>query len=75
LGADYFDRWIRNTIEEQRITRYIEQNPVRAGLCLVPEEWPWSSAAACPALGGKVCDTEVDVADADVLNCFSDMRR
>lgn len=25
--------------------RYIELNPVRAGLCQRPEEWPWSSAA------------------------------
>lgn len=24
--------------------RYVELNPVRAGLCLRPEEWPWSSA-------------------------------
>ena len=24
--------------------RYVEQNPVRAGLCELPEEWPWSSA-------------------------------
>lgn len=27
-------------------TRYIELNPVRAGLVKRPEEWPWSSAAA-----------------------------
>jgi REP element-mobilizing transposase RayT len=43
-ARDYFDRWIRNGDEEQRITRYIEYNPVKAGLCLVPEDWPWSSA-------------------------------
>lgn len=24
--------------------QYVEQNPVRAGLCDLPEEWPWSSA-------------------------------
>ncbi len=45
-ARDCFDRWIRNTVEEQRVTRYIEQNPVRAGLCLAPEDWPWSSANA-----------------------------
>lgn len=27
-------------------TRYIEQNPVRAGLCLRPTDYAWSSAAA-----------------------------
>ena len=26
--------------------RYIEMNPVLAGLCERPEDWPWSSAAA-----------------------------
>ncbi|MFZ5563641.1 MAG: REP-associated tyrosine transposase [Thermodesulfobacteriota bacterium] len=26
--------------------RYIERNPVRAGLVTNPEDWPWSSAAA-----------------------------
>jgi len=27
-------------------TRYIENNPVRAKLVAMPEQWPWSSAAA-----------------------------
>jgi putative transposase len=26
--------------------RYIENNPVRAGLCAKPDDWPWSSARA-----------------------------
>lgn len=26
--------------------RYVERNPVRAGLCRSPEDWPWSSARA-----------------------------
>ena len=43
-AKDYFDRWIRNQDEERRITRYIENNPVKAGLCRTPEDWPWSSA-------------------------------
>lgn len=41
---EYFDRAIRNDKEYLRIRRYIEQNPVRAGLCRTPESWPWSSA-------------------------------
>jgi REP element-mobilizing transposase RayT len=28
---------------------YVLENPVRAGLCEVPSEWPWSG---CPALNG-----------------------
>jgi putative transposase len=26
--------------------RYVERNPVRARLCVRPQEWPWSSATA-----------------------------
>jgi len=29
-----------------RATRYVELNPVRAGLVELPEQWPWSSALA-----------------------------
>jgi len=41
---DYFDRFIRNTDHLERARFYIENNPVKAGLCATPEEWPWSSA-------------------------------
>jgi REP element-mobilizing transposase RayT len=30
----------------ERACAYIEENPVRAGLCANPEDWPWSSAHA-----------------------------
>jgi putative transposase len=30
----------------KRRARYIDLNPVRAGLCSEPEDWPWSSYAA-----------------------------
>jgi len=42
-ARDYFDRWIRNRDEEAKIMRYIENNPVKAGLCSNPLAWPWSS--------------------------------
>jgi putative transposase len=32
------------------LTRYIAMNPVRAGLCLSPAEWRWSSF--CDVMGG-----------------------
>ncbi len=38
--------------------RYVELNPVKAGLCERPDDWPWSSAAA--HLSGK-SDSLVDV--------------
>jgi REP element-mobilizing transposase RayT len=30
------------------VTEYIAMNPVRAGLCTTPSEWPWSSAGSDP---------------------------
>jgi REP element-mobilizing transposase RayT len=40
-----FDRWVRDRRELERIVRYVEENPVRAGLVRSAEEWPWSSAS------------------------------
>jgi REP element-mobilizing transposase RayT len=39
-----YDRWVRSDIERQRIVRYIEKNPVKAGLVSRLEDWRWSSA-------------------------------
>jgi REP element-mobilizing transposase RayT len=41
---EYFDRIVRNDGEFNRIQRYIEWNPVKAGLVARPEEFRWSSA-------------------------------
>lgn len=41
---EYFDRIVRNRTEFTRIQRYIEWNPVKAGLAATPEEFPWSSS-------------------------------
>ena len=41
---DYFDRYIRGDGHFQQIVRYIEMNPVKAGLVLDPLEWCWGSA-------------------------------
>jgi REP element-mobilizing transposase RayT len=40
-----YDHVIRNDEEFARVQRYIEFNPVKAGLVASPEEFPWSSAA------------------------------
>ena len=42
---EYFDRIVRNMTDFRRLARYIEGNPVKAGLCGIPEDWPWSSAS------------------------------
>ena len=39
-----YDRLVRDGTEFERIKRYIEWNPVRAGLVASPEEFFWSSA-------------------------------
>ncbi|MGH7993553.1 MAG: REP-associated tyrosine transposase [Limisphaerales bacterium] len=41
---DYWDRYIRNDEHYRRVVRYIEWNPVKAGLVRAPEQWPFSSA-------------------------------
>jgi REP element-mobilizing transposase RayT len=39
-----FDHWIRNPGQFAGTKNYIENNPVKAGLCANPRDWPWSSA-------------------------------
>ena len=41
---EYWDRFMRDEEQTQKAVRYIENNPVKAKLCRVPEEWPFSSA-------------------------------
>ena len=37
-----------------RLCRYVERNPVRAGLALKCEDWPWSSAGQLEGHGGRL---------------------
>jgi|SRR5581483_4372184 len=39
----YYDRNVRDEHEFLEKLRYIHRNPVKAGLCQLPEEWRWSS--------------------------------
>ncbi len=41
---EYFDRYIRHTRHYFDAIDYIEENPVKAGLCATREDWPFSSA-------------------------------
>jgi len=41
---EYFDRYIRDAEHFEKAFRYIENNPVKAGLCEEPSEWKYSSA-------------------------------
>jgi len=48
---EYFDRYIRDSDHLFRVVRYVEQNPVTAGLCCSAQAWPWSSARARTGIG------------------------
>jgi REP element-mobilizing transposase RayT len=39
-----FDHWVRTAAEGEKICRYVENNPVKAGLVKAPGDWRWSSA-------------------------------
>jgi putative transposase len=39
-----FDHRVRDEVELDRIVRYVEHNPVSAGLARDPRDWAWSSA-------------------------------
>jgi REP element-mobilizing transposase RayT len=55
-----FDHRVRDEVELDRIVRYVEYNPVSAGLAETPRAWPWSSARlaggprGCPARPTKI---------------------
>ena len=42
--GESYDHWVRNSKERASVIRYIESNPVKAGLVAEPEQWLWSSA-------------------------------
>ena len=53
-----FDHRVRDEVELGRLVRYIEHNPVSAGLVADPRDWPWSSArlageSACPTFSAR----------------------
>jgi putative transposase len=45
LFGDRFASWVIETDEHLHdACRYVLENPVRAGLCERPEDWPWSGS-------------------------------
>jgi REP element-mobilizing transposase RayT len=43
-ALESYDRWVRGPEEFEKIVRYIEFNPLKAGVVSAPEEYRWSSA-------------------------------
>lgn len=42
--SESYDRWVRDAKEMAEISRYIENNPLKAGLAARAEDYRWSSA-------------------------------
>lgn len=63
-----FDHWVRDEEEFLRVIRYIECNPVKAGLCSAPQQWAWSSASwrlRCSWATGDAFRTEWKPAESE----------
>jgi putative transposase len=60
--AESYDHWVRNTDEWRRISAYIEENPVKAGLVQCAEDYRFSSASH----RGKSVEMSLDAADTSV---------
>ncbi|HVF31025.1 MAG TPA: transposase [Pyrinomonadaceae bacterium] len=43
-APECFDRYIRNYRHFRAVVKYIENNPVKAGLCRLPSDWKFGSA-------------------------------
>ena len=46
---EWFDHWSRSDEEDERISRYIRNNPVKAGLASDFAQWEWGSWQVRPA--------------------------
>ena len=53
-----YDHWVRDEAEWKRIVRYIQNNPVKAGLVSVAEDYRWSSAFNGVATSGDAARLE-----------------
>jgi hypothetical protein len=62
----YLSEAVENDSYLLSVLRYIHQNPVNAGLCTTPEEYPWSSSKGYLRGTDEIVDTEF------VLSLFSE---
>ncbi|HVZ66435.1 MAG TPA: transposase [Lacunisphaera sp.] len=44
--AEFFDHVLRSADSDEQKWLYVRENPVRAGLALSPEAWPWAGEIA-----------------------------
>jgi REP element-mobilizing transposase RayT len=61
--------WSRRLVSDAELVtafRYVARNPVEAGACRLPGEWPWSSYGAL----ADRAETFTFVDPSPILNCF-----
>jgi putative transposase len=46
----FYSKPVKDDSHLLELCRYVVLNPVRAGLCASPEDWPWSSYRACAGM-------------------------
>lgn len=64
-----FGAVLQETVDQLQWTcRYIARNPVEAGLCAHPSEWPWTSYRAT----ARLAEAPAFLAVRDVLSYFGD---
>jgi putative transposase len=69
-GARYDSRRLHDDAELLHAFKYVVLNPVAAGLCGSPAEWPWSSYAS--SLGLATPHSFVDA--SRIVGCFNGAR-
>jgi acyl-CoA synthetase (AMP-forming)/AMP-acid ligase II len=69
--ADYFDRYIRDESHFSKVLRYIENNPVVAGLAPSPEEWTFNSGFAASGDADKSVRAPFERHDLSSLRMFA----
>jgi REP element-mobilizing transposase RayT len=67
------DHWARNPQERGQIARYIEQDPVSAGLVTSAKQWKWSSASK-PAAAERQTAPPSELAGLKLSGTSSGMR-
>ena len=60
---EYWDTFVRDEEQEWKAVRYIENNPVKAKLCRLSEDWPFSSAKFRDKLHRLLIPTGTSVSD------------
>jgi REP element-mobilizing transposase RayT len=57
-GVESFDHLIRSPEYFEQFVSYVHNNPVKAGLCRTPEDWPYSSY--CAGFGAVTINKSID---------------